>query len=120
MSLPLRLALATALGLGGAATGVAAVALHTETWGWPLAVLAAVAVTASLPATWWGRPPWCLGWGGTVLGASFARPEGDYVISADLPGYGLLAVALASLVVGVLALTPRRARADTGSGGPPP
>ncbi len=120
MKLAFRLALTAALGLGGAATGVAAVAVHTETWGWPLAVLSAVAVAVALPAARWGRSPWCLGWGGTVLGASFARPEGDYVISADLPGYGLLAVAFASVVTGVLVLAPRRARADTGRGGPPP
>ena len=120
MNVPLRLVLATALGLGGAATGVVAVAVHSEAWGWPLGVLTAVAVAVALPAAWWGRPPWCLGWGGSVLGASFARPEGDYVISADLPGYGLLAVALAIVMAGVLTVASRRARGDTGRDGSAP
>lgn len=120
MTLPFRLAAAAALALAGAATAVAGVAVHSESWGWPLAVLAPAAAAFALPRGWWARLPWCLAWSGTVLAASSARPEGDYVISADLPGYGLLAVALAGLVVGLLGLTPGRVRADTRSGATKP
>jgi len=85
-----------------------------------LAVLAPAAVALALPRGWWSRAPWCLAWAGTVLVTSSARPEGDYVISADLPGYGLLAAALAGLVLGLVGLVPRRAREDAGSRGPKP
>lgn len=114
MTPPLRLVVAVALALAGAATAVAGVAVHGAAWGWPLAVLAPAATAFGLPRGWWARPPWCLAWSGTVLALSSARPEGDYVISADPPGYGLLAMALAGLVVGLVGLTPRRGRADTG------
>jgi len=120
VSLALRLALACALALGGAATAVAGIAVHAQVWGWPLAVVAPVAVALALPRGWWSRAPWCLAWAGTVLAVSSARPEGDYVISADLPGYGLLAVALAGLLLGLVGLAPRRAREDAGSRGPKP
>lgn len=120
MSLALRLALAVALALGGAATAVAGIAVHAQTWGWPLAVLAPVAVALALPRGWWSRTPWCVAWAGTVLAASSARPEGDYVIAADLPGYGLLAVALAGLILGLVGLAPGRARQDAGSRGRQP
>jgi hypothetical protein len=118
--MPLRLALTTAVVLAGTTTAVASVAVHREAWGWPLAVLAPVAAAVALPAGGWVRLPWCLAWGGTVFAASFARPEGDYLIGADAEGYGLLAAALVTGVAGIAGLLPRRARADTGPGDPPP
>ncbi|MEO5853949.1 MAG: hypothetical protein ABIQ15_15690 [Nocardioides sp.] len=114
MTLLLRLVLTVALALGGAATAVAGIAVHSEPWGWPLAVLAPTAAALALPRGWWSRLPWCVAWSGVVLTSASSRPEGDYVISADVSGYGLLAVALAGLVLGLVGLTPRRARADTG------
>ena len=42
------------------------------------------------------------------------RPEGDYLISQDLPGYTLLVGALVLLVVG-LATLPRPVRRDSNS-----
>jgi hypothetical protein len=115
VTLLLRTAAALALAVAGAGTGIAAVAVHTEAWGWPLGVTATSATATALPGTWWGRFPFCLAWAGLVLSLSLARAEGDFVISSDLPGYALIAVALVLGVMGVVGLVPGRGRADTGS-----
>ena len=101
--------------VGGAATGVAAVAVHATAWGWPLAVGAALAVAFALPPVWWGRPVFCGAWAATVFALSAPRPDGDYVVSGDLAGYGLLVVAVLMVLVGVATLARGRARADSGA-----
>jgi hypothetical protein len=98
--------------LVGAACGLAAVAVHHEPWGWPLGVAAAVAGALALPPTWWGRLAFCLGWAGAVFRLSLARAEGDYLVGADLRGYGLLGAALVLALVGVVGLARGRAHAD--------
>lgn len=120
MTLLVRLVAMLALVVAGACTGVAAVALHAEGWGWALGVVATLATVAALPGTWWARLPFCLAWAGVVLRLSMARAEGDFVISADRAGYGLIAVALVLVVIGVAVLVPGRARADTRPAGQPP
>ena len=106
--------------VGGAATGVAAVAVHATAWGWPLAVAAALAVAFALPPAWWGRPVFCGAWAVTVFALSAPRPDGDYLVSGDVAGYGLLLVAVVMVLVGLAALVRGRARADAGTRPPPP
>jgi uncharacterized protein DUF6113 len=47
-----------------------------------------------------------LGWVATVGWLTLPRPEGDYLISQDWQGYGVLALGMLLLVVG-LATLPR-------------
>ena len=115
-----RVVLAVLCLVAGAVSGVAAVAVHREVWGWPLSVAAAVATTTALPGSWWGRAAFCWSWAAVVLGLSTSRAEGDYLIAGDLPGYGLLSVAVVLAVTGAASLVRRRARVDTGAGGASP
>jgi len=105
-----RAAVAVGLLLVGAATAIAAVAVHELTWGLPLAVAATLVTLAALPPGWWLRLPFALGW--TVLLGWLVgpRPEGDYVVSSDLPGYLLVGLGLLVLVLGIATL-PRPTRA---------
>ncbi len=106
----------------GAVTAVAVAALHPLWWGLPLGLVASGATALALPARWWVRLPFCLAWAGTVLHLGVSRPEGDYVVSADLPGYLLQASAVAMGLLGVTALARPRTRpapgANAGSPGP--
>jgi len=94
--------------LTGAVTGLAAVAVHREIF--PGGLLLALATTFGV--VWWLlRSPWpraaasfALGWL-VVLGVVLTgRPEGDYAIAADLPGYALLAAGLVLVVAGLVAV----------------
>ena len=106
--------------LGGAATGVAAVAVHATTWGWPLAVAAMLVVAFALPPVWWGRPLFCGAWAATVFVLSLPRGDGDYLVSADVAGYGLLLVAVLAVLAALAALVRGRAREDVGGRPSPP
>lgn len=98
--------MAAALLVAGAATGLAAVALHERWWGLLLALVATASTLAALPPGWWSRLAFALGWTGLVGWLVNPRPEGDYAISQDGPGYTILGAALVVLVVG-LATLPR-------------
>ena len=105
----MRVLAALALLVAGAATGVATVAVHDRWWGLALAVTATAATLVALPAGWWSRLPFALGWVGFIGWIVNPRPEGDYVIAQDAQGYLLLAVAFVALVFGVATLPrPRR------------
>lgn len=88
----------------GGVTAVLAVAVHDRWWGLALGVAASVAVAAALPAGWWRRLPFTAGWSLAVGWLAVPRADGGYVIAADLPGYVLLAVAVALPLVGLLTL----------------
>lgn len=103
----MRLLLAAGLLLAGALTGVAVVALHELVWGFALGLAASVVTVLALPAGWWRRLAFVVGWVVTVGFLSVPRPEGDYLISQDWQGYGVLVLGMALLVVGVGTL-PRR------------
>lgn len=105
-----RAVVAVGLLLVGAATAVAAVAVHGLAWGLPLAVAATLVTLMALPPGWWLRLPFALGWTLLVGWLVSPRPEGDYVISSDLPGYALVGLALLVLVLGIATL-PRPTRA---------
>ena len=82
--------------VAGLVTGVCAVAFYADPWGWWLAVIGASAALLALT-----RGPlrigFGLGWLATLALAVTGRGEGDWAISADLWGYGLLAVGLVHL-----------------------
>lgn len=90
-------ALLTVLLLGaGGFSGVAAVAFHTEWQGWLLGVAGATAALVALPAGWL-RTGFGVGWVLALLVAAMGRSEGDWAISSDLAGYGLLGAGLLHL-----------------------
>ena len=101
-----RLPAAAALLAAGAVTGVAAVGLHELWWGFVLTVAAVLAAVVALPAGWWARLAFVLGFGVVVGWLTVPRAEGDYLVSQDWQGYGLLGFALV-LLVGALATLPR-------------
>lgn len=102
----MRFLVAAGLLVTGAVTGLAAVAVHERAWGLPLALVATAAALVALPAGWWSRLSFALGWTGLVGWLTVPRPEGDYAISQDAAGYTLVGAALVVLVVG-LATLPR-------------
>lgn len=94
--------------LTGALIGLASVTVHRELF--PAGLLLALSTTFGL--VWFLlRSPWsrtaasfALGWL-VVLGVVLSgRPEGDYAIAADLPGYALLASGLVLVVAGLVAV----------------
>ncbi len=100
-----------ALGLAaaGAATAVATVALHELSWGLPFALVTTAVTVVALRPGWWSRLAFIAGWDAMVGWLTVPKPEGDYLISQDVPGYTILAAALVLLVVGIATL-PRPAR----------
>jgi uncharacterized protein DUF6113 len=95
---------AVALLVLGLVTGLAGVAVHERWWGLALLVAATAAALAGLPPGWWSRLPFALGVAAQVGWLVAPRPEGDYAISQDGPGYVLLAFTLVVLVAGIATL----------------
>ncbi|HQR25619.1 MAG TPA: hypothetical protein PLP61_01160 [Nocardioides sp.] len=112
MPAAVRAGLALALLLLGVVTGLATVAVHGSGWGLALGLAATLATTLALPRGWWTRLPFVVGWVGFVGFATVPRPEGDYLIAADVPGYTLLATGLVLVVLALVTLpAPRRGSA---------
>lgn len=111
-----RVLAAAGLLLLGAVAGVAATAVHALWWGLLLGVAATVA-TAVAARPGMTRIAFSAGWVAVVGVLSVPRGEGDYVIGQDLPGYVLLATALALVVTSVATLPARRrVRGTEGAG----
>lgn len=103
----------------GAVVALACLAVHRRVAGpgqlvpWGVAL----AVAASWGAGWWLRgcrrprlaTSYALGWLAVFSAALLGRPEGDYVVAADLRGYALMATGLGVLVVAVAGLVGRSA-----------
>ena len=100
---------AVGLLLVGAATAVATVAVHQLVWGFALALAAVAVAVSALPPGWWSRLAFVTGWVVMVGWLTVPRTEGDYLISQDWQGYGVLVFGMVLLVVG-LATLPRPAR----------
>ncbi|MEX0427588.1 hypothetical protein AB3X52_08160 [Nocardioides sp. DS6] len=105
---------AAALGLLGAGfvVGLSAVALHARWWGLALGAVATLAALVALPPGLWSRASYAVGWLVALGLAMVPRPEGDYAVASDAPGYLLIGVGLV-LLVGALATLPvgrRRSR----------
>jgi peptidoglycan/LPS O-acetylase OafA/YrhL len=88
----------------GAATGLATAVLHERWWGLLLGAAATALALRALPAGWWTRLAFSLGWCAMLLVLSSPRPEGDYAVGRDVPGYLLLGLGLAVLVIGLVTL----------------
>lgn len=99
-----RVALAAGLVVLGLATGLASVAIHDASWGWFVVAVAAPAVTATAAPSGQPRLGFTLGWLVVPAFALLGRPEGDYVVSANARGYGLLVAALVLLGAAVATL----------------
>ncbi len=97
--------------IAGALVSVASIALHSLWWGLLLVALTLAAALWALPAGWWTRLAFGLGWLGALVLLLSPRPEGDYVVSSDVNGYALMGFGLVVLMVAVATL-PRSARGD--------
>ena len=105
----MRIVVAVLLLVAGAATALATVALHTLGWGFLLGGVATLAALVAVGPGCWTRLAFGLGWVGFVAWVTPSRAEGDYAISSDLAGYGLLGFTLVVLVYSVATLPrPRR------------
>lgn len=108
-----RVLVAALLLVVGAATALATVALHSFGWGFLLGAGATLAALVALGAGWWTRLAFGLGWVGFIAWVTPTRAEGDFAISSDPAGFGLLALALVVLVYSVATLPrPRRGSAE--------
>lgn len=106
-----RWLLALALLAVGAGSGLAAVAVHGHWWGLALATAAVLATLVALGPGWTTRLPFAAGFGLVVLRLAVSRPEGDFVVAADAPGYLVLLLTLAVVAVAIATLPrPRRGR----------
>jgi hypothetical protein len=108
----MRFLVAALLLVSGAATALATVALHTYGWGFLLGAAATLAVLIAVGAGWSTRLAFGIGWVGFIAWVTPTRAEGDFAISSDPAGYGLLVLALAVLVYSVATL-PRPRRGGT-------
>lgn len=111
----MRLILALVSLVAGVVTGAAALVLHQYWWGLALGIVTALVALRALRPQWWGRLPFALGWVGVAGYGALTRPEGDYLVPANLLGYAYLATSVALLVVVGLTLPVRpRRRVDPG------
>ena len=114
---PLRLAARLLLAVGvlgcGAVLGLSAAVLSSWTLGWLLGVGAGLAATWAVPRGAATRLALTTGWAVVVLRLALRRPEGDYVVAADVGGYVLLATSLVLVLVAIATLPgPRRGDGD--------
>jgi hypothetical protein len=104
-----KVLVAALLLVAGAATALATVALHTYPWGFVLGAVATLSALVAVGPGWWTRLAFGLGWVGFVAWVTPTRAEGDFAISADPAGYGLIAFALVVFIYSVATLPrPRR------------
>ncbi len=103
----------------GAAAGLAAVLVHERWWGLLLGLVAGVAYAVALPGGV-ARLTFTLGWGGVVVRGALPRPEGDFLVAADVPGYVLLIAAPALVLFAIATLVPPRREAARPAADQPP
>ncbi len=80
---------------------------HGRTTGLVLGVVATAAAAYALPGGW-GTRSRSRGLGRRLAYTLVPRPEGDYLISADLNGYLLLGFGLALLLFAIVTVRPLR------------
>jgi hypothetical protein len=85
----------------GLATGLAVVLVHDRLLGLLLGLAATVATVVAVPGGV-RRLGFVAGWVGILAYAAVPRPEGDYLLAADLEGYLLLAAAPVLVVVALV------------------
>jgi hypothetical protein len=100
----------------GLVSGAAGTLVHQRWWGLVLALAAALATLAWLPAGG-VRLAFAVGWCVPVLRGALERPGGGFLISADAAGWSFLAGSAVLLVAAVVtAGAGRRTPAQTGPG----
>ena len=85
----------------GLVSGAAGTLVHQRWWGLVLALAAALAALAWLPAGG-ARLAFALGWCVPVLRGALERPGGGFLISADAVGWSFLAGSAVLLVAAVV------------------
>ncbi|MEQ6902527.1 DUF6113 family protein [Nocardioides sp. YIM 152588] len=101
----------------GAAVGTCTVLLHDYWWGMVLGLAATAATLVALPGGW-GRVPFGAAWSVVVVVLSLSRPEGDFLVSADVAGYLLLLGVPVVLVAGLVGVRGRATGPDHSGAGP--
>jgi peptidoglycan/LPS O-acetylase OafA/YrhL len=109
----MKVLVAALLLVAGAVTALTTVALHPFGWGFLLGAVATVAALFALGAGWSTRLAFGVGWVGFIAWVTPTRSEGDFAISSDPAGFGLIGLALVVLVYSVVTL-PRPRRGDRG------
>jgi hypothetical protein len=100
----------------GLVSGAAGTLVHQRWWGLVLALAAALAVLAWLPAGG-VRLAFAVGWCVPVLRGALERPGGGFLISADAAGWSFLAGSAVLLVAAVVtAGAGRRTPVEAGPG----
>ncbi len=97
---------------GGALLGTCAAVLTSWTPGLVLGVAAGAAALRALPRGVATRLALATGWAVAVLRLAVRRPEGDYVVAADVGGYVLLVTSLVLVLAAVVTLPTRRDAGD--------
>lgn len=92
----------------GLACGLATALVHRDWWGLVLGVGTAVTVPWALPAAWWGRPVFAVGWVAAILAVLLPPAGGGFMVVGDLLGYGLIGGSLVLLVACVVTSRPGR------------
>ncbi len=98
--------------VGGALLGTCAAVLTSWPLGLVLGVAAGAAALWALPRGVATRLALATGWAVAVLRLALRRPEGDYVVPADVGGYVLLATSLVLVLAAIVTLPVRRDVAD--------
>lgn len=115
----MRLVVAVLLLVVGAATGLAGLALHARSWGLVLTLVALVVTLVALPPGWWSRLAFVAGWVVAIGVGLTPRPEGDFVVAGDGPGYALLLATLVVVVAAIVTLPRPRRRSPAAVPGAP-
>ena len=113
----------------GAVVALASVAVHRDAAGpLPWGLVLALGATFAVPWALAGVPgqrrlvtSYALGWVVLLGLVVTGRPEGDYAVAGDLPGYALMTAGLVLVVLGLAALPARGAQSarDHEQCGPP-
>lgn len=99
---------AAVLGWAGLGVVLGAAATLTHHIGWFLILGAAASLATSLAApAGWGRIGFTVGWLAPVIAFMIPRPEGDYLIAADVRGFALLGLAMVLMTTATVTI-PRR------------
>ena len=102
----MRLLRIAAAALVGASASLAVVVESGRWWGLLLGYAAVLAVVLACPPGWTTRLPFGLAYVVVLVAALIPRPEGDILISADVPGYLVLGLGLL-VMLATLSTLPR-------------
>jgi hypothetical protein len=91
----------------GVTTGLSTMILHSHWWGLVLGLMTTAALLRAIPSRWFRA--WCVvGWGSVLVTFVPARPEGDFLVSGNAQGLGLIGGGVAVLLIGLVSGAPPR------------